>query len=77
MCEVWARTNSSASPKHRIGKFTPATSSNMHKLHIDKKGKMGYGSVATQTSTACAPKDHAINEAPGILEEGKIFFFYR
>ena len=49
----------------------------MHKVHVDKKGKVDTGSIATQISTAGAPKDHAIKELPGILEEGKIFFFYR
>ena len=54
-----------------------APRSDMHKVHIDKKGKVDTGSIATQISTAGAPKDHAIKEVPGILEEGKIFFFYR
>ena len=49
----------------------------MHKVHVDKKGRVGTGSIATQISTAGAPKDHAIKEVPGIREEGKIFFFYR
>ena len=54
-----------------------ATIFDMHKVHVDKKGRVGTGSIATQISTAGAPKDHAIKEVPGILEEGKIFFFYR
>ena len=54
-----------------------ARRSEMDKVHIDKKGKVDTGSIATQISTAGAPKDHAIKEVPGILEEGKVFFFYR
>lgn len=61
---------------YRIGK-TICTVFHMHEIHVDKKGKVGTGSVATQISTAGAPKDHAIKEVPSILEEGKIFFFYR
>ena len=49
----------------------------MHMVHIDKKGRIGTGSIATQTSTAGSLKDHAIKEVPGIVEEGRIFFFYR
>jgi len=50
----------------------------MHKQHVDKKYKVVSGNVATQTSTVGASRDDAITKIPaGIIEEGKIFFFYR
>ena len=75
MSRLGARSNCGPSLSSQDTRF--ATISDMHKVHVDKKGKLGSGSIATQTSTAGAPKDHAIKEVPGILEEGKIFFFYR
>jgi hypothetical protein len=50
-----------------------------HKEHIDKKEKLEAGSVTTKTSTNAhhARKRHATEDSPGVIEEGKIFFFYR
>lgn len=50
----------------------------MHKQHVDKKYKVVPGNVATQTSTVGPPRNDALTKVPpGIIEKGKIFFFYR
>ena len=50
-----------------------------HKEHIDKKEKLEAGSATTKTSTNAhhARKRHATEDPPGVIEEGRIFFFYR
>ena len=46
-------------------------------MHTDKKGRLALGSMSTKTSALADKKAIWIDQTPGIIEEGKIFFFYR
>lgn len=49
----------------------------MDQQHIDKKERLAAGSMATKTSALGARKHNCATEDCGIIEEGKIYFFYR
>ncbi|CAK0739160.1 hypothetical protein CVIRNUC_001142 [Coccomyxa viridis] len=46
-------------------------------MHTDKKGRLAVGSISTKASAPADKKAIWIDQRPGIIEEGKIFFFYR
>ena len=46
-------------------------------MHTDKKERLATGSMSTKGSALANKKAIWIDQTPGVIEEGKIFFFYR
>ena len=47
------------------------------KMHTDKKEKLATGSISTKRSALADENAIWNHQKPGVIEEGKIFFFYR
>ena len=46
-------------------------------MHTDKKERLAMGSMSTKRSALADKEAIWIDQIPGVIEEGKMFFFYR